>query len=119
MIQKQELAAVTKLDLPNPHPHHSVIKVIIRSRRLLLPVLGGIQLVDPRPVVGRVPSESDVKMLPNNTQTRNQRINTNIGSSSPRRRENQQARNDKLANSPATYSWKSTWVLFRQLTDKN
>ena len=40
-----------------------VIQVVEGASKLLLTVLGGLSLVDTRPIVGRIPSEGDVQSL--------------------------------------------------------
>ena len=41
----------------------SLLEVIVRARQLLLPVLGGLHLVDARAVVGGVPPKGDVQVF--------------------------------------------------------
>ena len=41
----------------------SVIQVVVRASKLLLPVLGGLLLVDARPVVGGVPPKGDLQVF--------------------------------------------------------
>ena len=41
----------------------SLLKIVVRARQLLLPVLGGLHLVDARAVVGGVPPEGDVQIF--------------------------------------------------------
>ena len=48
---------------PTERPAHLVIQIVESASKLLLTVLGGLSLVDARPVVGRIPSEGDVQSL--------------------------------------------------------
>ena len=53
----------TAASQPSECPVRLVIQVVKGASKLLLTVLGGLSLVDTRPVVGRIPAKGDVQSL--------------------------------------------------------
>ena len=58
--------------------HSLVVEVVVGSSRLLLPVLRGVQLVNTGPIVGRVSSKGNVKVLQKERQKK-ELVQGNVG----------------------------------------